>query len=311
MNDYSNEKSFAPKLSRVRTFLFGALTVVWFGETVLWGFRSFSEVWTIVQKMIPPDDPQLATALFITHAARAAAKAALGVMAVFGLRSKNPAARTALFLSMALVPPLNIAFQFREQNFPVEQTVVAMILSAILWGSFFLFREPTGQQPQKETTGSGQFPSSWWEIFQYIWFWVNATVLTLMALLFLFWPKTALSFIFPYLSSLLNTYEAELPSLIASTLTSGAHLFALATATWIATIYFRSITTLRQGITIASTLHAGLLCFWPLRQMILEAGGGSAASSMLSLFVPFFVGWVLCVAFSYSVQLNRQQEAYT
>jgi hypothetical protein len=277
---------------------------------VLWGFRSFSEVWTIVQKMIPPDDPQLATALFITHAARAAAKAALGVMAIFGLRSKKPTVRTALFLSMALVPPLNLAFQFREQAFPPGQTVAAAVLSAILWGSFLLFREPAGQPKQKARAGSAQLPSSWWEIFQYIWFAVNAAVLTLMAILFLFWPKTALSFIFPYLSNLLNTEDAGLSSLIASALTSGAHLFALAAASWIATIYFRSHPTLRHAMTVVSTLHAGLLCFGPLRQISQSAGRPGAASSGLALFVPFLVGWMLCAAFSYRVKRQKQQEAY-
>lgn len=301
--------SFAPQLSGIRTFLLGALAFVWFGEMVLWGFPSVSEVWTIVQKMIPPEDPQLAAALFITHTARAAAKAALGVLAVFGLRSKNPSTRIALFLSMALVPPLNIAFQFRAQGFPPGQTMIAMILTVILWGSFFLFREPTGRSEQKEARGSGQSLSSWWEIFQYIWFAVNATILTLLAFLFLFWPRTALSYIFPYWSSLLNTYEGGLLSLTASTLTSGAHLFALATATWIATIQFRSTPTLRQAIAVASTLHAGLLCLWPLRQ-ILEARGSSAAFSILALFVPLLAGWLLCAAFSYRARPQKRQEAY-
>jgi hypothetical protein len=231
-------------------------------------------------------------------------------MAVFGLRSKNPATRTALFLSMALVPPLNIAFQFREQGFPLGQTAVAIVLSIILSGSLFLFRESTGQPEQKGTTISASLPSSWWEIFQYIWFVVNAIVLTLMAFLFLFWPGTALRLIFPYLFSLLNTDAGELSSLIVSTLTSGVHLFALAIATWIATIYFRSIPTLRHAMTVASTLHAGLLCFWPLRQMSLDADGPSAASSILALFVPFLVGWMLCAAFSYRVKLQKRQEAY-
>jgi hypothetical protein len=310
MNDRSNEKLLTPQLSRVRTFLFGALAVVWFGEMMLWGFRPFSEVWTIVQKMVPSEISPLAVALTITHAARAAAKAALGVMAVFGLRSKNPSTRTALFVSMAFVPPLNIAFQFREQGFPSGQTVVAAVLIIILWGSFFLFRERAQQSEQTRITGSGSLHPSRWEMFQQTWFAVNAAVLTFMAFLFLFWPSTALRLIFPYLSNLLNLYEGELSSLIASMLTSGAHLFALATATWIATICFRGNPTLRPAITVASTLHAGLVCVGPLRQMIPEAAASRAASSILILFVPLLVGWALSAAFSYTVELKKQQEAY-
>jgi len=166
MNDYSNEKLFAPQLNRIRTFLFGALAFVWFGEMALWGFQSFSEVWTNVWKMTPPENPQLATALSLTHAFEAPLKGALGVLAVFGLRSKNPSARTALFLSMALVPPLNLAFQFREQGYPLGSTVVATVFSTILWGSFFLFREPVQQPEQRATINSGQLHPSRWEVFQ-------------------------------------------------------------------------------------------------------------------------------------------------
>ena len=200
MNDYSNEKLFAPQLNRIRTFLFGALAFVWFGEMVQWGFLASSGGWQNIWTYFPPEAPQLATALYITHAIRAAAKGALGVMAVFGLRSKNPAARTALFVSMALVPPLNLVFPCRADGFPLGTTAVATILSIILWVSFFLFREPAQQPEQKATTGSGKLLPSRWEIFQYIWFAVNSTALTLMAFLFLSGPRTALDFIFPTLS---------------------------------------------------------------------------------------------------------------
>jgi len=300
MNDYSNEQLFAPQLSRIRTLLFGVMVFVWFSEMVLWGF--FSEMWTNVWKMIPPENLQLATALFITHAVEAPAKGALGVLAVFGLISKNPFARTALFLSMALIPPLNIAFQFREQGFPLRSTAVATVLSIILWGSFFLFKEPIQQPEQRRTTGSGQLPPSRWEIFQYVWFAANAAALTLMSFLFLFGPRTALNFIFPCLSSLLNTYEGGLSSLIVSNLGIGAHLLVLATATWIATVYCRSNPTLRQAVTIASTVNAGLLILLPLRRIVLEFGGDCATSSILIAFVPLFVGWVLYAAYSFRIK---------
>jgi len=102
MKDLSNKQSTAPQLNKVRTFLFGALAFMWFAEMVQWGFLASTGGWQNVWKDIAP---QLATALLITHAIRAAAKGALGVMAVFGLRSKNPITRTALFISMSLVPP--------------------------------------------------------------------------------------------------------------------------------------------------------------------------------------------------------------
>ena len=310
MNDHSNKESSAPKLSRVRTFLFGALAFVWFSEMMLWGFQTFSESWTNVWKMIPPENPLLAMALYITHATEAPLKGALGVLAVFGLRSRNPTARTALFLSMALVPPLNIAFQFRAQGFPLGSVAVATVFSTILWGSFFLFRESTGQPEQKGTTGSGQLPPSRREVFQYVWFALNSAVLTLMAFLFLFWPRTALNSVLPSLSSLLNTHEGELSSLVVSNLGPGAHLLALATASWIATVYCRSNPTLRQAVTIASILNAGLMILLPLRRMILEFGGSSAVSSILVLFIPLLVGWLFYAAFSYRVELQKQQEAY-
>lgn len=303
MNDHSNKESSAPQLSRMRTFLFGALAFVWFAEMVQWGFLASSGGWQNIWTYFPPEAPQLATALFITHAIRAAAKGALGVMAVFGLRSKNPATRTALFVSMALVPPLNIVFPCRADGFPLGTTAVAAIFSTILWGSFFLFREPA-QQPEQRGI---KLPPSRWEIFQYIWFAVNSAALTLMAFLFLVAPGTALNFIFPSLSSLLHTYEAGLSSMISSNLSSGTHLLALAIASWIATVYCRSNPTLRKAMTVTSTLHAGLICLLPLRRIILEVGGSSATSSILVPFVPLLVGWALYAAFSYRVEPKRQE----
>src|SRR5512147_253037 len=178
MRDDLNKQSSAPQLSRMRTFLFGALAFVWFAEMVQWGFLASSGGWQNIWKDFPPEAPQLATVLLITHAIRAAAKGALGAMAVFGLRSKNPAARTALFVSMALVPPLNIVFPCRADGFPLGTTAVAVIFSTILWVSFFLFREPVQHSKQKEPNGSVQFPSSRWETVQFAWFAVNSAALT-------------------------------------------------------------------------------------------------------------------------------------
>jgi hypothetical protein len=298
-------KLFAPQLSRMRTLLFGAFVFVWFGEMALWGVRSLSEAWTVVSNMSPPGDPELATALYINHAVRAAAKGALGALAIFGLRSKNPVARTALFLSMALVPPLNIAFLFREQGFPLRLTAMAAVFTIIAWGSFFLFLEPSRQPKLSGISGSGQLPPSRWEIFQVIWFAVNAAVLTLIALLFLFTPRTALDFVFPCLSGSGYTQGGELSSLILSNIANGTHLLALATATWIATIYCRRYPTLRQAVAVAGTVHAGIVCLLPLRQILLELGGSCATSSLLTLFVPLLAGWVLYIALSYRVERAR------
>ncbi len=310
MNPHSNAALSTPQLSRIRTLLFGAFAFVWFSEMMLWGFQTLSKMWTYVWNIIPPANPQLALALSITQAVEAPVKGALGILAVFGLRSKNPTARTALFLSMALVPPLNIAFPFRADGFPVGSMAVATVFSTILWASFFLLRERAQQPGQGGTRSSSQLPPSRWEIFQYIWFAANSAALTLMAFLFLFGPGTALHFVFPCLSTLLNTSQAELSSLIRSNLASGTHLLALATASWIATAYCRSNPTLRHAVTLASTLNAGLFCLIPFRQLILEVGGSCATSSILVSFVPLLVGWVLYAAFSYGVEVKIRQEAY-
>ena len=302
MNDHSNKQPTGTQISKVRTFLFGALAFFWFAEMVQWGFLASTGGWQDIWKDIAP---QLAIALLITHAIRAAAKGALGVMAIFGLRSKNPAARTALFISMSLVPPLNIIFPCRADGFPLGTTAVAAIFSVILWTSFFLFKEPVQQ-----SRDSVQLPPSRSEIVQYVWFAVNATVLTLMALLFLSAPRTALDFIFPSLSGLFHAYETGLSSMTSSNLSSGTHLLALAIASWIATVYGRSNPALRQAMIAASTVHAGLICLLPLRRVVFEIGGSSATSSILVAFAPLFVGWLFYAALSYKLALKKQQEAY-
>ena len=112
-------------------------------------------------------NPQLATALYITHAFEAPLKAPLLILALFGLLSTNASARTALFVSMSLVPPINIAFHFRARGFPLSSMTIATILSTILWVSFLLIREPAQQAERSETTGP-------WEIFRSAWFALSA-----------------------------------------------------------------------------------------------------------------------------------------
>lgn len=310
MKSNRSKESFAPQLSRIRTFLFGAFAVVWFTEMVFLGFPSFSKVWTVLWQVVPPQDPGLATALSVLWAVAAPAKGALFVMALFGLRSRDPFVRTVLFASMALIPPLNLAFPFRQQSFLLQPVAVATVLSIILWGSFLLSRESTRGVEQKGTRHSEQWPPSLSEIFQNVWFAVYSIVLSLIALLLLFWPRTALRSILPCLFSLLNTHEAELSGLIHSAMASGTHLLALATATWIATAYCRSHPALGKAVTVASTVHAGLFLLFPLRQIIQGFGESCATSSILAAFVPLLVGWVLCVAFSYRANLQKRQEAY-
>ena len=118
-------------------------------------------------------------------------------------------------------------------------------LSAILWGSFLLIREPA--QPTKEAGRTRP-----WDVVQSGWFAFNATVLTLLAVLFLFAPRTALYWEFPCRSSLFDAHQGELASLLVSTLAAGSHLTALATATWIATAKCRTNSTLRKAVTLAS-----------------------------------------------------------
>ena len=279
----------APQVSRVRTVLFGGLALVWFGEMLFTGVQPLAETWTTFWKMYAPDNPQLASALYITHAFEAPLKAALLVLALFGLLSRNPSARTALFVSMALVPPINIAFHFRAQGFPVSSMTIATVLSSILWLSFLFIKEPAQQAEPGETTGP-------WEIVRYAWFAVSASMLTALASLFLFAPDTVLYWEFPCLSDVFGAHQGEIASLRVSTLAAGSHLTALATATWFATAHSRRNRTLRQAITIASIAYAGLVCLLPLRQIVSHPGWNCSTSPVLIPFVPLLVGWATYAA---------------
>jgi hypothetical protein len=279
----------APRLSRVRTFLFGGLALVWLGEMLFTGIQPFAETWTRFWKMNAPDNSDLAAALYITHAFEAPLKAALLVLALFGLRSRNPSARTALFVSMSLVPPVNIAFHFRAQGFPLTSMTIATVLSGILWLSFLLIREPAQQVEPSGATGP-------WEIFRYAWFSLSATALTVLASLFLFAPNRVLYWEFPCLSDVFDAHRGELASLSVSTLAAGSHLTALATATWFATVGSRSNRTLRQAITLASIAYAVLVCLLPMRQILSHADWNCSTSPVLIPFVALLIGWVTYAA---------------
>jgi hypothetical protein len=307
MNEYSNEQLFAHRLSKFRTFLFWALAVVWFSETLFHGFQSLIKVWSYMWEVSLPGNLQLDTAQYITWALAAPVKGALFIMAIFGLRSKNPSARTALYVSMSLVPPLNLIFPIRYQGFHFGPTAVASTLSIILWGSFVLIRERSQQPEQKEA----QLSLSRWEIFQYVWFVAGSAALTLIAFLFLFGTRNALNLIFPCLTDLLSTNSGELSGSTYCTMVAGTHILALAVGSWIAMVKCRNNQTLRQTMTIANIVLAALVFIFPLRQLVVEFGLNCAANSILIVFAPLLVGWLLYATVSYRLNAPKKQEAHT
>jgi len=277
------------QLSKVRSFLLWAFVVVWFSEMILWGVRPLAESWTIFWQQLPPDDPQLASALYITHALEATVKGALGVLAVYALRSRYPAVRTALFVPMALVPPLNLAFQFRAQGFPVGPTTVGTVFSLILWGSFLFFRDRTAE-PVKPT---GQASSSRWQTFEPIWLVANAALLTAAAGLFLFAPEAGLRAIFPCLAASLNNSSGIPPGLTHGLMAVGTHVLAVSIAVWISIGYEPSNPTTRKAAMAASPLLIGLIVVLPWRQIMQDFGQSCAVSSVLVYALPWFAAWVI------------------
>jgi len=268
------------------------MSFVWFSEMTLWGFQALAKVWTNTW-IIASDDAKLAMALYITHSVHSPSKGALGVMAVYGLLSKNPFARAVLFASMALVPPLNLAFPFRAQGFPLTWVVVPVTLSLILWGSYLVFWEPVRETKPVKAGRTRPTPASSWGRVQFFWFAANSAFLTLLASLFLFWPSTALQLTQPCFSGWLGTDPGQVPELVQSGMATGTHLLALSVASWIATVTCRSQPALRRGVALASTAHAGLFAVFPLRQLVTELGTSCATSSLLIVFVPLFVVWVI------------------
>lgn len=242
-----------------------------------------------------PQNPQLETIQYITWSVSAPEKGALFVMAVIGLRSKNLFARTALFASMSLVPPLNIVFPFRQQGFLFGPVAVAATLSAILWGSLILIRERSQQREQKEA----HLHSSPWEVFQYVWLAANSAAVTLIALFFLFRTRTALNFIFPCSTGLFTSNEGALPSPVHTTMAAGTHLLAVSIGTWIATIKSRSNQTMLKAMTIANIVLSVLFFVFPLMQLTMKFGANCASSSILIVFAPLLVSWLCYALVSY------------
>ena len=278
-------------LNKARTFVLWGLLVVWSVEMLLSGVRPLTERWTQFWEYLAPDDARL----YLTHAVLAAAKGALAMLAVYALRSRSPSVRSALYVSMALVPPLNVVFPFRAQGFFLRPTLIGATLSVILWQTFFLFKD--GAEPSSQALSTaGRSRSSRWDVLQYFWFAANATALTLAAALFLFSPDAGVRLAFPCLS---ESGDAVPPGLVLVGMVVGTHLTAVATATWLGTFYSRSHAPLRQAVAAANTLHAALLCALPLLQLASEGGRACATSSLLVYSIPLFAGWLAYVTLSH------------
>lgn len=285
------------RLNKARTFVFGAFAIVWFAEAALWGVRPLSEVWSRFWQMLPPDDAQLATGLYLTHAVEAAAKTALGVVAVYALRSRTPFVRSALFIPMALVPTLNVLFQFRAQGFPLRSTLIGATLSVVLWDTFFLLKDRAASSVVRGVPSRARTLAA--DSLQTAWFAANAFVLTLASALFLFAPDAGLRLAFPCFSGLFDAARAVPSSLTLAGLGVGTHLTAVATATWIAVVCSRTHEAVRQAVTAANIVHAALLCVLPLAQLGREAGRGCGTSSLLIYSVPLLAGWLAYARFSH------------
>ena len=280
-------------LSKVRTFLFWCLAVVWFCEMLFLGVPFLNRVWIELWHVTPPDDLQLATASLLTGMVGAPAKGAFFVMAVWGIRSANASTRTALFVSMSLVPPFNVAMPFRYQGFVPGPILVGSILSAVLWVSFFLSREPYRQPEQRIKGNINQLPSSGWGFFQYMTFAITSIAITVLAFLFLFFPKTALTLSFPCMPDLINSSQADLPGMIYHSMASGTHLLALSIGLWIATVNCRRNPSLRQAITITMIVFTALFFIFPIRQLIASFGVNCIPSSILIAFALLLAGWLI------------------
>ena len=276
------------RLSKARTFVLWGLAVVWWSEMTLSSVRPLTEWWTRFWGYLAPDDPRL----YLTNAMLAAAKGALGVLAVYALRSRSPLVRSALFIPMALVPPLNVLFPFREQGFFLRPTLIGATLSVILWQTFFLLKddaEPT--TPAVSAAGGSRL--SLRDVARYVWFASNAIVLTLAAMAFLVAPDVAVRVAFP---CILGPGDAMQSGLRLTGLVAGTHLTAVATATWIGTVFSRRNATVRRAVAVANTLHAAILCALPLTQLALERGTWCATSSPLVYAIPLLAGWLVYAA---------------
>lgn len=278
------------RLNKARTFILWGLLVVWSVEMVLSGVPPLTERWTQFWEYLAPHDARL----HLMYAVLAAAKGALAMLAVYALRSRSPSVRSTLYVSMALVPPLNILFPFRAQGFLLRPTLIGATLSVILWQTFFLFKEDAEPSSQAVKTVARSL-SSPWDLIRNLWFAANATALTLAAAFFLFSPDVGVRLAFPCLP---ESSDAVPSGVMLVGMVVGTHLTAIATATWLGTFFSKSNATIRQAVAAANTLHAALLCALPLLQLARQSGRACASASLLIYSIPLLAGWLVYVTIS-------------
>jgi hypothetical protein len=233
--------------------------------------------------MFPPENPTLAAALYTTHAFETPLKAGLLVLALFALRSGTPSVRTPLFVSMSLVPPINVAFHFRAQGFRLVPTTIGTTLSALLWGAFLRTSEPAEPAPPH--------PAGHPDVIGRAWFALSTGVMALLSLVHLLAPRTALRWEFPCLSNVFDIHPGELESLRVSTLAAGSHLTALATAGWFATARHPTSRPLRQAMAASMLSMTALMCGLRLRQVVQQGAWTCARSPIFLAFVVLLLGW--------------------
>lgn len=295
------------ELSKVRTILFWGLALVWFCEMLFLGVPSFNRVWIDAWHVPPPEDPQLSLASMITGAVGAPVKAAFFVMAVIAIRSKNPSTRTALFVSMSLVPPLNLAFPFQYQGFLLKPVMIASILSTILWVSFFVFKEPHRQSEKEVKENIAQSSGSKGSLFQYSLFSITSILLTALAFLFLFFPKMALKVCFPCMPDILNSSQADLSGMIYHSMATGTHLLAFSVGAWIATVNCRRNSTLRKAMAFACIVFLALFFIFPIRHFIVAFGVNCMPLFVLYVFSLILVCWIIYAAFPAKTKFKATQ----
>jgi hypothetical protein len=182
---------------------------------------------------------------------------------------------------------------FRYQGFVLGPVLVGSILSAILWVSFFLSKEPYRQPEQKVRESMSQLSSPGWEILQYTLFVITSIVISVLAILFLFFPKTALGLSFPCMPSLLNSSQADLSGMIYHSMASGTHLLALSIGSWIATMNCRRNPSLRQAMAMTLTVFTALFFIFPVRQLIAAFGINCIPPSILYALALLLGGWLV------------------
>ena len=151
-------------------------------------------------------------------------------------------------------------------------------------------------------------PSSGWEIFRHILFAITSIAITVLAFLFLFFPKTALTLSFPCMPDVINSSQADLSGMIYHSMASGTHLLALSIGSWIATVNCRRNPSLRQAMTITITVLTALFFIFPIRQLIASFGVNCIPSSILIASALLLAGWLI---YAYTDRLKFKTLSFT